>query len=136
MCPQRSVGESCGECGWLQQKAVCGHAEESLNPGLGRWEAILRCEETKTDTSFFFFFFLNEKVGITYTMLFPPSLPRKDYSAFQIFLCNLLLFIDSSVYFRSFFREKILACDDSWLSFYLFLFKSLRFSMPLQSCST
>lgn len=53
MCPQRSVGESCGECSWLQQKAVCGEAKESLNPTLGGWGVILRHGETEGLPLFF-----------------------------------------------------------------------------------
>lgn len=67
----------------------------------------------------FHFFFMRKSEE---PVLFPPSLTRRDSSAFQIFLPDLLLFLNSSVCFRGLCREKFLACDDSWLCSGLFFF--------------
>lgn len=80
--------------------AWCGEAQESLNPGLGRRRAMVRCEETEGPVYFFF------QMRGTCTVLFPPSLTGEDSSAFQVFLLSLLLFINNSLCFRSLCGEK------------------------------
>lgn len=122
--PQSSVGESCGECSWLQQKAVCGEAKESLNPSLGRWKVVLRREEAEGLP----LFFLWESQKNLYCFYLP--LQGGILLLFRFFCpicCSfwIVLYVLEACVGKNFWPGMILGC--------LFFFLRLCFDMPLFS---